>query len=333
MIMIADGRDYYVPTRREVEMVSPILKSDLAEQFYNTLRLLLSAGFCLLIAIGCTEHPLSSIRGDVTALKSALRISGETIVAKQDESLGILKENTTALAAIKDQIDNLKASQSQSETDNGIGGDLESDPSPAADAVVNESRGSSPGSQPVAVPAVELFVCSTASCAPCKRMWRDVDDGKLEGFIVSKAPSFDGMKSYPAIRFADTESNTGWSVVYGYDEQTRLWLRAKLLGEKAVASRVVGEPVAMSHSEMVAIHNRLHGGGSWTWPGDLATHLVATHGVATGGAPLTGAFFPIQGQAAITNSRSTVRSVSPGQRFVGRARVTLGKSCPTGRCP
>ena len=36
----------------------------------------------------------------------------------------------------------------------------------------------------------------------------------------------------------------------------------------------------ISHSEMVRLHNQLHGGGSWTWPGDLATHLSTVHGVA-----------------------------------------------------
>jgi len=288
--------------------------------------------FCLLLA-GCAEHPLSSIRGDVTALKSSLRISGETIVAKQDESLGILRENTNALAAIKSQIDTLKAVQVESETSDGIGGDLSSDPPQNTDTEVNDSRGSSPGSQPVAVSAVELFVCSTASCAPCKRMWRDVDDGKLGGFVLTKVAPFDGMKSYPAIRFADTDSNTGWSVVYGYDEQTRQYLRAKLLGEKAVASQVVCEPVRMSHSEMKALHEQLHGGGSWKWPGELATHLATTHGVSTGGEPVTGAIFPVSRQSAVTSQRSSIRSFSPGQRFVGRARTSAPQSCPSGRCP
>lgn len=287
---------------------------------------------CLMFAIGCTTKTGVLTTTDMDSLKSALRISGETIVAKQDESLGILRENTNALAAIKDQIDTLKASQVESETGNRIGGDLSSDPSPATDAVVNESRGSSPGSQPVAVPAVELFVCSTASCAPCKRMWRDVDDGKLDGFVLTKVAPFDGMKSYPAIRFADTESNTGWSVVYGYDEQTRQYLRAKLLGEKAVASQVTCEPVRMSHGEMKALHDQLHGGGSWTWPGDLATHLATTHGVVTGGGePVSGSFFPLQGQSAVSSSRSAVRSNTWGSRFVGRQRTSFGQSCPT--CP
>lgn len=42
--------------------------------------------------------------------------------------------------------------------------------------------------------------------------------------------------------------------------------------------------VNMSHSEMVALHNSLHGGGSgdWTWPGDLGAHLRgASHNAGT----------------------------------------------------
>lgn len=35
----------------------------------------------------------------------------------------------------------------------------------------------------------------------------------------------------------------------------------------------------MSHSEMKELHNKLHGGGSWTWPGNLKTHLATFHGV------------------------------------------------------
>lgn len=66
------------------------------------------------------------------------------------------------------------------------------------------------------------------------------------------------------------------------------------------------KPVAMSHSEMVATHNRLHGGGQWTWPGDLATHLRTTHGVSTT------ASVPVKSQPV---------------------RVQQSVSCPTGGCP
>ena len=64
-------------------------------------------------------------------------------------------------------------------------------------------------------------------------------------------------------------------------------------------------PVSMTHSEMVATHNRLHGGGSWTWPGDLATHLRTSHGVSTTSQP---------------TQKPTVMRVQQS-------------ACPGGRCP
>jgi hypothetical protein len=285
----------------------------------------------LLFLFGCAGHPKVSETTQAFLTSLEVQSSVSELKDKLDDIDGNITETRQAVGTLDIQ---LKASQAESETGNRIGGDLSSDPSQSIDTVVNESRGSSPGSQPVAVSAVELFVCSTASCAPCKRMWRDVDDGKLDGFVFTKVPPFHGMKSYPAIRFQDTESNTGWAVVYGYDEATRQYLRTKLLGEKAVASRVVCEPSRMSHGEMKALHDSLHGGGSWTWPGDLATHLATTHGVSTGGnEPVSGSFFPVQRQSTVLNSRSTVRSFSWGSRFVGRSRTTSGKSCPSGRCP
>jgi len=64
-----------------------------------------------LLALGCGDS------GELTALKASLANAEESIVetqAKQidktDEAIGILRENTTALAAIKGQIDSLEAS-------------------------------------------------------------------------------------------------------------------------------------------------------------------------------------------------------------------------------
>ena len=39
--------------------------------------------------------------------------------------------------------------------------------------------------------------------------------------------------------------------------------------------------VPMSHQDRVMLHNQLHGGGSWNWPGNLGDHLFQTHGVET----------------------------------------------------
>jgi hypothetical protein len=65
---------------------------------------------CLLVGCGLTEDP------DMRELKNSLRITGEEVTAKQDESIVILRENTTALAAIKSQVESL-ASETREATD------------------------------------------------------------------------------------------------------------------------------------------------------------------------------------------------------------------------
>jgi hypothetical protein len=79
--------------------------------FWSTLESLLLAGFCCLFLIGCGDS------GELAALKSSLANAQESIVETQatqidktDEAIGILRDNTTALAAIKSQIDALEAS-------------------------------------------------------------------------------------------------------------------------------------------------------------------------------------------------------------------------------
>lgn len=286
----------------------------------------------LLCLVGCAGQPKVSESTQAFLTSLEFQSSVSELKNKLDDIDGNILETRQAIGTLDLQ---MKASQAESETGNRIGGDLSSDPPQSIDTDANESHAAIPGQQPVAVSAVELFVCSTGSCAPCKKMWRDVDDGKLDGFVLTKVPPFAGLKSYPAIRFRNPDSDTGWSVIYGYDEDTRLWLRSKLLGETPVASSdVTCEPVAMSHSEMKALHDQLHGGGSWTWPGDLATHLATTHGVVTGGQqPVSGSFFPVSGQAGIQSSRPAVRSFPQRKGFFGWARTASRKSCPSGGCP
>jgi hypothetical protein len=66
----------------------------------RSIFLIFVSGCCL----GCGESE------ELASLKSSLRITGEEVTAKQDESLVILKENTTALAAIKGQVESLSGS-------------------------------------------------------------------------------------------------------------------------------------------------------------------------------------------------------------------------------
>ena len=64
--------------------------------------LIFVSGCCL--GCGIADDPY------MRELKNSLRITGEEVVAKQDESLVILKENTNALAAIKSQVESLSGS-------------------------------------------------------------------------------------------------------------------------------------------------------------------------------------------------------------------------------
>jgi hypothetical protein len=74
----------------------------------KSLLLVFVSGCCL----GCclTDDP------DMRELKSSLASASEEIVVKQDESLTILRENTTALAAIRDQVESL-ANETREATD------------------------------------------------------------------------------------------------------------------------------------------------------------------------------------------------------------------------
>lgn len=75
------------------------------------IRDLMLAGFCLLFAIGCgaTELPSPEVSARAAEL-SALLTSTRTVETKSDEILKVVESNTTALAAIKGQIDSLEAS-------------------------------------------------------------------------------------------------------------------------------------------------------------------------------------------------------------------------------
>jgi hypothetical protein len=80
--------------------------------FWSTLESLLLAGFCLLFSIGCgssAEIVSPEVQARASEL-SALLTSTKTVETKSDAILQAVESNTTALAAIKSQIDTLEAS-------------------------------------------------------------------------------------------------------------------------------------------------------------------------------------------------------------------------------
>ena len=80
-------------------------------KYWSTLFDMLMAGFCLLITVGCgaTELPSPEVSARAAEL-STLLTSTRTVETKSEEILKVVESNTTALAAIKSQIDSLEAS-------------------------------------------------------------------------------------------------------------------------------------------------------------------------------------------------------------------------------
>ena len=101
--------------------------------------LIFVSGCCL--GCGIADDP------DMRELKNSLRITGEEVVAKQDESLVILKSNTTALAAIRGQIEALKVESETPKVEEVIKSAVE----PQEVAKANPSQSSQPVASPPAV--------------------------------------------------------------------------------------------------------------------------------------------------------------------------------------
>ena len=62
--------------------------------------------------------------------------------------------------------------------------------------------------------------------------------------------------------------------------RSRTVTRQKANGDVETKTSVKSVPI--SHHDRVRLHNQLHGGGQWTWPGNLEGHLRDVHGVETG---------------------------------------------------
>ena len=238
----------------------------------------------ILMLAGCSEEP--------TAWQQALRITGEEVIAKQDESIGILEENTKALVSIsatsqgivsqnEQIIDTLKIVEASLVKTEAVNAKevIKSAVEPQEATRANLSQPIIPVASP---PAVRLFITHAPfHCPPCERLKRAVTNGEFDGFEVVDGGDFSGLRSYPAIRFETPTTATGWGVLYGYDSNTILTLRALTQGASA---------------------------------------------------PVTGAIFPLQTAAEIGIPRFAFRSFSRWIGFGGRSRTSARSSCSSGSC-
>ena len=201
----------------------------------RSIFLIFVSGCCL--GCGLTDDP------DMRELKNSLRITGEEVVAKQDESIVILQENTKALVSISATSQGIVSQNEQIIDTLKIVEAKLIVPKPQREEVIKSAVEPQEAtranlSQPIipvaSPPAVRLFITHAPfHCPPCERLKRAVANGEFNGFEVVDGGSFSGLRSYPAIRFETPTTTTGWGVVYGYDNSTIPTLRALTQGTSA----------------------------------------------------------------------------------------------------
>ena len=286
-------------------------------------------------AVGCCSEP--AVGPKIDTLKAVLRAANETQTTEIKATREELVENTAALNEIRSRIEQLNSTVSEKIPTPKPEAPETPEPAPS----VETSPGVSPATalQPsspegvvtqVAQTDVTIYVSTTSPCAPCERLKRDHAAGKFAGFDVRFATDW-APRSYPAIRYPSKASATGWAVLYGYDGQPTIdRLKELTSGKTVLLAQPIQAPAAMSHSDMVSLHNRLHGGGQWTWPGDLASHLQQSHGVSTGGFGYGSASYPPANSYG--SKRYDFRSISRWNGYRVRNRYSARSSfCPT--CP
>ena len=290
--------------------------------YYQILRQLMLAGFCLLFLIGCSSTPKFQVEAIAPEL---FTVSVASMTAKQDDTLTAVKANTTAIEKIVTKINSLEgailetrqavgttqlqleASLVQSKSEPGEEAIKSEDTSPdntAHDSQIAQGSGAESGDVP-------LYVSVTNFCRPCNQLKRDWKAGKLKGFDVTFCVETETHQQqliaedipadrvivdtwngtpFPAIRYRSNDSASGWvaKLPHGYGPQVLHELRRDLLG-------INGEGIEYEYPQ-----------------------------TSTGGEPV-GSIFPYRADGEVRRKQDALRSVSwwtPRgwrQNFVSRA--------------
>lgn len=156
----------------------------------------------------------------------------------------------------------------------------------------------------------DYIVCFTASyCGPC-RVWKRDHAPKLQEagypvtFIDVTIQRQWGVSRIPTIWICDGKTRTKkreWVGAVNSDTLIQA-ITTKTRLEVITSSVLVHDPMPgtaandsqppqhqatlpgsgqfRSQAELIRLHNQLHGGGQWSWPGDLRMHLRNVHNVA-----------------------------------------------------
>lgn len=283
--------------------------------------------YLLLTAIltGCTPVPIPE-SAELSGIKRALSAAG-ALAKQHDSTHAQLQDQSEKLERIIEKL-----------------GEVKAEDEPETPVEIEDE----PPAQPVDDRPKLWITYADFNCPPCEKLKADIAAGKLAGFQILYDAEGKGLRnSRPAIRFESETSSTGYAVVYGYTDTILAWLKSKFLAPTvvtitpiegrilpdttAVTQTRLTKPVA-SHNDLVAIHNRLHGGGSWTWPGSttesLQRHLQTTHGVQINGTAANYRASPV------TNQRyhlGTVSHRTTQNRWARNSSRGARTTCPT--CP
>ena len=121
-------------------------------------------------------------------------------------------------------------------------------------------------------------------CGPC-RVWKETEKQKVvnAGHFVREYEMTDAKWRQ---KYAERITRVPSFVVC--DWETGAWIGEQIVGAVPAESLLpllrAEEPEktvtrGTSQAELISIHNACHGGGRWSWPGDLKTHLRSVHKV------------------------------------------------------
>lgn len=138
-----------------------------------------------------------------------------------------------------------------------------------------------------------LVMFTASYCGPCQ-VWKRTVMPKLErdGITVilidvtQAGNQAYGIKRLPTFWVVDGDTYE-WKGKALIGSQTDTVLKSKLRDPGTTTDpppvkltrRTPTASRQRSQAELIQLHNALHGGGQWTWHGDLRTHLIQVHGV------------------------------------------------------
>jgi len=242
-----------------------------------------------LLLVGCTQDDNCRLE----SFRSMLSETGVKLTQSQSASVAILHENTAALQKIADSVDSIAADtketkevvesiasqeavQVESETD-CVEEVISSVESPSDVQVVKADTSG----------GVHLEQWTAKWCRFCPAAKVNAEAAAKRLGIRLVMIDYDLNRQYVAA--SKIESLPTLAIVRDGKSRRRLKNVQSVEAIVAAVEAVRGETyasvegsAAMSHSEMVALHNSLHGPGEWNWPGDLAEHLRDAHGIDTG---------------------------------------------------